>query len=202
MTRIYGYLHIEYWILVKQFELSSILFKKKKKLKEERSSTWLNLIKRELKYIKLDCLNRNFKGGKLTLTRNKMNPPHGNPSYNPPLVYTRNQHSKPTYNNTYVLYVNVFHTRIVLRIAYEILPPPSVTHFSLLSFRIHRDGISPVVGKTVSYYGYFVVNHSKREKKKRKKSVLAFDESFIRRLTPLSKVSIFQSKRLNALLLQ
>lgn len=131
-----------------------------------------------------------------------MNPPHGNPSYNLPLVYTRNQHSKPTYNNTYVLYVNVFHTRIVLRIAYEILPPPSVTHFSLLSFRIHRDGISPVVGKTVSYYGYFVVNHSKREKKKRKKSVLAFDESFIRRLTPLSKVSIFQSKRLNALLLQ
>lgn len=73
-------------------------------------------------------------------------------------VTTRNQY-------TYVLYVNVFHTRIVLRIAYEILPPPSVTHFSLLSFRIHRDGISPVVGKTVSYYGYFVVNHSEKKKK-------------------------------------
>lgn len=119
-----------------------------------------------------------------------MNPSHGNPSYNPPLVYTRN-HSKPTYN-TYVLYVNVFHTRIVLRIAYEILP--SVTHFSLLSFRIHRDGISPVVGKTVSYYGYFVVNHS--EKKKKKMCSLS-TKSFIRRLTPLSKASIFQSKRLN-----
>lgn len=105
--------------------------------------------------------------------------------------------SRRTYN-TYVLYVNVFHTRIVLRIAHEILPPSSVT-FSSFIVSYPPSGISPVVGKTVSYYEYFVVSHSGRMEKK-KKNVPAFDtKRLIRRLNATFQSSIFQSKSLKSL---
>lgn len=104
--------------------------------------------------------------------------------------------SRRTYN-TYVLYVNVFHTRIVLRIAHEILPPSSVT-FSSFIVSYPPSGISPVVGKTVSYYEYFVVSHSGRMEKK-KKNVPAFDtKRLIRRLNATFSSHRYSSRnRLN-----
>ena len=46
-----------------KFKLSSISFKKKKKKERKKREMWLNLIKRELKYIKLGCLTEYFKDG-------------------------------------------------------------------------------------------------------------------------------------------
>lgn len=106
--------------------------------------------------------------------------------------------SRRTYN-TYVLYVNVFHTRIVLRIAHEILPPSSVT-FSSFIVSYPPSGISPVVGKTVSYYEYFVVSHSGRMEKKKKKCVrFRHKTTYSSFKRHFFQPSIFQSKSLKSL---